>query len=702
MTTAILIAWLCRIERKLPFKYPRDLVEKKLKAVIEELLRRGVTFHPEKMKPMARRVWTKVAEETKALSFPPKGISSISDIDSKFAKGLTDKELQAWHNWLHEQFKKNPKAVSIEDWVNAHVALHEEMFERGLEHPSQPVDELDTRALFIVEEYPTLKGYRKVFYLKDVFEAFPDQIVIEKPPEHLYIVGGIVNRGWSETQDIDLVIKQDYPDERVMEALIKAVKGSGLGSKLHFVFTSKGPELGHYVPLYKLAFVKVGSLKEFAEALKLWSKFKPMKAKAGPGKNEFFDAKSAWEGWATKYIDRGEILQPKADGMRMQVQLEGDKIGFFTEDEFRNRASVLKKSAEELKKIAKARSFDLDAEAILFKSKPGLKVKDKEKVLEALPREDMIKIVGADEVDDQDLVFYCHDCLYLNGESLTDKPYVERLEALKKALNWAGAEHFKIMPTFEVWNLKSWNTAAKKAVYEPYSEGFMVKVADSVYLPNKRSPEWMKCKSLKELDIMVWDRKQAVNKATGRPIAHAFQYNAAILLSPEDLKKYRWDPEVVVEWKGKHYLILGWTYNFAEKRERGDILEVRTARIRTYEGKAGVRKTWMFPMVIRSRKDKSDPDYLETVEKIEKVGVKPLSEEELVVRLPECPYYKADFCPLKDQFQIEEELSRLLMEKRKLRIPCPISDHFKCVYMKDYYYALEEVLPLKGEGHEEN
>ena len=117
------------------------------------------------------------------------------------------------------------------------------------------------------------------------------------------------------------------------------------------------------------------------------------------------------------------------------------------------------------------------------------------------------------------------------------------------------------------------------------------------------------------------------------------------------------------------------------KAERGDVLDVRTMRIRIYEDKSGKVLTWMFSMVID--KSNSGPDDLNTALKIEAVGTKPLSQE--VIRLEPCLYYNnKDICPLYDRF----DHSNLVKEAPRYPIPCPLASKYKCFWVKDYYYEL--------------
>ena len=691
----ILLGLLSNLERGFKFKWSRELMMGKLREIIVELKKRGIRFHPETMKPMARRLFLEASEGLELVK-----VKNVEEIDAQLVEKLPDRELLKLHEWLHEEFKKQGGKVT-EPFFNAHIFIHEEMFARGLEHPDQPQDALDEKAMFIVEEYPTPKGHSKeakpVLAL-DLWNRFPNSIPLGK--NFVYLVGGTVNRGYSIDQDFDVLILQDEPDEQIMSALFRALP-KDLGERLHFIFSSKPLKIGRKVPLYQLALVKAEGYKELsAEGVKLWQAFKPMKAKAGPGKTEFFTQEDAWKNWASQMLEKGEtiIVQPKCDGMRFILEKEGDKIGFFTEDEFRNRAEVLKNSAEEFRRKCRAKEVILDAEAILFKPKEGLETKNIEEALEPLPREDMIKLVGAKEVDDSTLIFYVHDCLFLNGEDLTQKPYVERLKKLEEAMDWKNCIHFKYMPTFYVKSLKEYNEAMKKAAFHKVSEGAMLKTASSKYYPNKRIPEWAKYKATKEISVMVWRRLPNVEKKTGKIVAWRFE--AVYRLTDDDLKAENWDRQILVKWKGKTYAIIGLTYAFDKPLERGTIIDVRTIRIRRYETKDGVRYTWMFPIIKGVRKDLDEPDYFETVKRIAEAGVKPLSEEAVVVRLKQCPYGEEDWCPLKEFFT-KPLLSKAkaYLETPRHPMPCRIAYLYRCKYLDQWEYYGFKPVEVKNNEH---
>lgn len=132
---------------------------------------------------------------------------------------------------------------------------------------------------------------------------------------------------------------------------------------------------------------------------------------------------------------------------------------------------------EELKSL-KTEKFIIDVEAIIFRD-------DK-----AIPRENMMALIVGKEPITEDVRFFIHDLLWLNDEPTNELPYVRRLELLDKFLP-KDIEHLIKMPSFLVNNRKEFDEALKKAYAYEYSEGGMLKAADSQYLPGiARTVDW--------------------------------------------------------------------------------------------------------------------------------------------------------------------------------------------------------------------
>jgi len=215
------------------------------------------------------------------------------------------------------------------------------------------------------------------------------------------------------------------------------------------------------------------------------------------------------------------------------------------------------------------------------------------------------------------------------------------------------------------------------------SEGAMLKVPSHKWKIAKepRTKLMSKVKNHKEIDCIVLDRHE-VKGSKG-------VYNLICGVEIPCKDKDKWTP--VVEYKGKCYLVLGKTYNVKTDANVGDIVEVRTIRMRLYRTEEGKTKlTWMHMIFIRKREDKKSPDTITTALRIVKAGIHPLSKEPVVyIRLLPCPYSRdRNICPLYDKFSHSDEELSVQVWKETLRYPirCKLAGYYKCRYVKDYYY----------------
>jgi len=174
----------------------------------------------------------------------------------------------------------------------------------------------------------------------------------------------------------------------------------------------------------------------------------------------------------------------------------------------------------------------------------------------------------------------------------------------------------------------------------------------------------------------------------------------------EDLKEY----------KGKIYARIGRSYSTGQKAKIGDIITVRPIRIRDMShvtpGKC-LRYTWMFPYFDSVKPEKKEPDTLTTVERLERLGTRPLPEkfklmnneelnywlenpEHIVIRieLDNCPFWnKINVCPLRARFLVNkkpEYLATFEIEELRFPVACPLADIYKCKFIKDYYYNIKQ------------
>ncbi|MDD5503578.1 MAG: ATP-dependent DNA ligase, partial [Candidatus Thermoplasmatota archaeon] len=117
---------------------------------------------------------------------------------------------------------------------------------------------------------------------------------------------------------------------------------------------------------------------------------------------------------------------------------------------------------------------------------------ESEKVM-TLGGEETSRIKGghSDITADYPVSIYLFDCLYIEGEDITRKPYTDRREALKR--NFVAGERVKISDSFVSCDLSEINAYFSKAI-DSGCEGIMAKSLDSPYRAGARGFQWIKYK----------------------------------------------------------------------------------------------------------------------------------------------------------------------------------------------------------------
>jgi bifunctional non-homologous end joining protein LigD len=98
---------------------------------------------------------------------------------------------------------------------------------------------------------------------------------------------------------------------------------------------------------------------------------------------------------------------------------------------------------------------------------------------------------------DGDLRYYVFDLLWLNGESLMEKPLVERRAILTKLLP-AKNETIFVSTDFNATGTEFFEMAKQMNL-----EGIIAKKADSEYIPGARSPQWVKIKTSTRQEVII-------------------------------------------------------------------------------------------------------------------------------------------------------------------------------------------------------
>lgn len=181
----------------------------------------------------------------------------LEGIDDIYCKKLSDKDLVALDKKLHAIYREQSKVT--EPLSNAHIFCWSEMVHRNIRHTID--DPLTEATALDVVEYPTPKGFASQdkpdesipanfqdLPVLRVLSAFPEQIILMDPPAHIHICGSTVNKDLSIAgHDIDVLIKQSFPDKRLINALTTAIRTRDpeVAKRIHLVFDPNGPQVGY-------------------------------------------------------------------------------------------------------------------------------------------------------------------------------------------------------------------------------------------------------------------------------------------------------------------------------------------------------------------------------------------------------------------------------------------------------------------------
>jgi bifunctional non-homologous end joining protein LigD len=113
------------------------------------------------------------------------------------------------------------------------------------------------------------------------------------------------------------------------------------------------------------------------------------------------------------------------------------------------------------------------------------------------------------EADGQ-LAYYLFDILWLDGQDLMDVPLAERRDILRSVV--AEDNIIKLSENFEATGSEFFALADKMGL-----EGIMAKKADSKYIPDARSKEWLKIKTEKHQELIIGGYTK--NEGTPKPFS---------------------------------------------------------------------------------------------------------------------------------------------------------------------------------------
>lgn len=213
--------------------------------------------------------------------------------------------------------------------------------------------------------------------------------------------------------------------------------------------------------------------------IRLFRPLKPMLAQTAETLDEAF----------ARY-DRGQALEYKLDGARVQIHRQGDEVRIYS----RNLAEVtgsLPDVADEVRLHLATREAVLDGEAI------AVDAAGRPLPFQHLMRRFRRKHALADTVASIPVRLHLFDALYLDGQPLVDRPYEERWAALERA-----AGGLSLVPRLVPTSEEEGRAFAEAARLEGH-EGLMAKELGSSYNPGVRGKAWLKLKHVLSLDLAI-------------------------------------------------------------------------------------------------------------------------------------------------------------------------------------------------------
>jgi len=178
-------------------------------------------------------------------------------------------------------------------------------------------------------------------------------------------------------------------------------------------------------------------------------------------------------------------VENKYDGIRMQCHIFGDNVRLFTR-RLENITDQFPDIKEDLKKAFVGREGIFEGECVAFNQNTG----------EILPFQEISHRRGRKQgitqaIEDYPVCLFLFDCLYIYGEDLTIKSYLERrkrLESVIKSLDMIDLSNYDL-----IGNVKDFEKFFDKSI-EIGCEGIVAKSPDSIYEAGARGWNWIKYK----------------------------------------------------------------------------------------------------------------------------------------------------------------------------------------------------------------
>ncbi len=317
-----------------------------------------------------------------------------------------------------------------------------------------------------------------------------------------------------------------------------------------------------------------------------------------------------------------ELGQPAAfeykfDGARVQIHLKNDTVRIFSRrlsDVTSSLPDIVEQVSSCIRNVREA-IFDGEVVAVDESGKPM----PFQELLRRFRRiRDVLK-----ETERIPLRLWIFDVLYLNGEILLDKPYIERRKILEEIVD----EKF-LTPMIITSDPSEALKFMEKAVNEGH-EGLMIKQLNSTYKPGRREKLWLKLKPAENLDLVIVAADWGHGRRTGwLSNYHLAAYNPVTGGFEVVGKTFKGLTDEEFEWMTKKLLQLkidddGYTVR-VKPRIVVEVAYNEIQRSPKYRSGYALR----FARIVRIREDKR-PEEADTIQKIQELYLKQFERKRL-------------------------------------------------------------------------
>ena len=213
--------------------------------------------------------------------------------------------------------------------------------------------------------------------------------------------------------------------------------------------------------------------------VRLFRPLKPMLAQTAEDIEEAFDR---YEGKLA--------LEYKLDGARVQIHRRGDEVRIYSR-QLADVTGSLPDVADQVRQAMAAEEAILEGEAV------AVDAAGRPLPFQHLMRRFRRKHALAATLAEVPVQLYLFDALYVEGDSLVDRPYVRRWPALE-----AAAGGLPLVPRLLPETLEE-GAAFAQAAYHAGHEGVMAKELASTYNPGVRGKSWLKLKHVVSVDLAI-------------------------------------------------------------------------------------------------------------------------------------------------------------------------------------------------------